>query len=134
MTFENDMSMISAAIWHWMHCHSALPYTNKRGKWHNIKHKKKFFWEKKNFKKYSLLFFGVNVNVLKLSSLQALWNMLQPLKHWRRVVLSSINIKKWFLNLIWGMTVILSNNIIQWVIIRTCWKWNQVGKFRPWAP
>ena len=27
MTFENDKPMISAAIWHWMHCHSALPYT-----------------------------------------------------------------------------------------------------------
>ena len=48
--------------------------------------------------------------------------MLQPLKHWRKVVSSSINIKKWFLNLIRGITVILSNHFIHWDIIRTCWK------------
>ena len=128
MTFENDMSMISAAIWHWMHCHSALPYTNNRGKWQNVKQKKRISVGKKRIlKNISLLFFGVNVNVLKRTSLQALWNMLQPLKHWRRVVLSSINIKKWFLNLIRGITVILSNHFIHWDIIRTCWNWKQVG-------
>ena len=27
MKFGNDIPMISTAIWHWMHCHSALPYT-----------------------------------------------------------------------------------------------------------
>ena len=32
--------MISAVIWHWMHCHSALPYTNNRGKWQNLMQKK----------------------------------------------------------------------------------------------
>ena len=91
--------------------------------------KKKNFCRKKKriLKNISLLFFAININVLKRTSLQALWNMLQSLKHWWRVVLSSINIKKWFLNLIRGMTVILSNNFIQWVIIRTCWKWKQVG-------
>ena len=128
MAFENDMSVISAAIWHWMYYHSALPYTNNKGKWQNLKQKKKSSVKKKRIlKNTSLLFFGVNVNVLKRTRLQALWNMLQPLKHWRRLVLSSINIKKWFLNLIPGMTVILSNNFIQWVIIRTCWKWKRVG-------
>ena len=40
MTIENDMSMISVAIWHWMHCHSALPCSNKREKWQNLKQKK----------------------------------------------------------------------------------------------
>ena len=127
MTFENDMSMISAAIWHWMHCHSALPYINNRKKRQNVKQKKKFCREKKNFKKYFITFLRRNVNIFKRTSLQALWNMLQPLKHWRRVVLSSYNIKKWFLNLMRGMTVILSNNFIQWVVIRTWWKWKQVG-------
>ena len=51
--------------------------------------------------------------------------MLQPLKYGRRVVLSSINIKKWFLKLIRGITVILSNNYNQWDIIRTCWNKNK---------
>ena len=32
--------MISAVIWHWMHCHSALRYTNNRGKWQNLMQKK----------------------------------------------------------------------------------------------
>ena len=125
------MPIISAAIWHWMHCHSALPYTNNRGKWKNVmqkkKKKKKFCRKKRVLKNISLLFFGVNVNVLKRTSLQAPWNMLELLKHGRRKLLNSINIKKWFLNLIRGMTVILSNNFIQWVIIRTYWKWKQVG-------
>ena len=126
MTFENGMLRISAAIWHWMHYHSALPYRNNRGKWQNLKQKKISIGKKRISKNISLLFLEVNVNVRKRTSLQALWNMLQPLKHWRKVVLSSINIKKWFLNLIRGMTVIFSNNFIQWDIIRTCWKWKQV--------
>ena len=91
MTFEYDISMISAAIWHWMHYHSALPYTNNRGKWQNLKQKKISAGKKRILKNISLFFFGANVNVLKRTSLQALWNMLQPLKHWRRVVLNSIN-------------------------------------------
>ena len=70
------------------------------------------FGRKIILKNISLLFFGVNVNVLKWTSLQALWNTLQPLKHWRKVVLSNINIKKCFLNLIREMTMILSNNFI----------------------
>ena len=82
---------------------------------------------KKILRNISLLFFGVNVNVLKRTSLQALWNMLQSLRHWRRVVLSSIIIKKWFLKLIRGITVILSKNFIQSDIIRRCWKWKEVG-------
>ena len=144
---KSDMSIISTAIWHWMHCHSALPYTNNRGKWQKW-HVNYFYsylalnalslsftiykqqkgdkilskrnisvWKKRILKNVSLLFFGVNVNFLKRTSLQALWNILQPSEHWRRVVLSSIDIKKWFLNLIRGMTVISSNNFIQWVII-----------------
>ena len=57
MAFENDMSVISAAIWHWMHYHSALPYTNNKGKWQNLQQKKKkFCQEKKNFKKYFITF------------------------------------------------------------------------------
>ena len=43
--------------------------------------------KKRILKNILLLSFGVNVNVLKRSSLQTLWNMLQPLKHWRRVIL-----------------------------------------------
>ena len=46
MTFENDMPMISAAIWHWMPYHSALSYTNNRGKWQNLKQKKILSGEK----------------------------------------------------------------------------------------
>ena len=85
---------------------------NNKGKWKNPKQANIPVWRKSVFKKISLLFFSVIVNVIKWTSLQALWNMLQPLKHWRRVVLSSINIKKWFLNLIRGITIILSNNVI----------------------
>ena len=98
-----------------------------RGKWQNLKQKKISVGKKRIFKKLSLLFFDVNINVYKQISLQALWKMLQLLKHWRKVVLSSINIKKWFLNLIRGITVILSNHFIHWDIIRTCWNWKQVG-------
>ena len=83
--------------------------------------------KKRILRDISLLFFRVNVNVLKQTSLQALWNMLQSLRHWRRVVLSSIIIKKWFLKLIRGITLILSKNFIQSDIIRTCWKWKEVG-------
>ena len=83
---------------------------------------------KRTLRNISLLFFGVNFNVLKRTSLQALWNMLQSLKHWQRVVLSSIAINKWFLRLIRGITVIFSNNFIQSDLIRTCWKWKQFGK------
>ena len=100
---------------------------NNRGKWQNFKQEKTFVGRKRILKNISLLFFGVNVNIIKRTSLQPLWNMLQPLKHWRRVVLSSSNIKKWFLKLIRGITVSLSNNSIEWDIIRTCWKWKQVG-------
>ena len=32
MTFENDMPMISAAIRHWMHCHSAFLFTGEESK------------------------------------------------------------------------------------------------------
>ena len=54
----------------------------------------------------ALPFVSVNVNVLKWTSLQFLWNMLQSLKDRREVVFSSINIKKWFLNFIQGITVL----------------------------
>ena len=77
--------------------------SNNRVKWQNLKQEKISAGRKIIFKKISLLFFGVNLNVLEQTSLQALWNMSQLLKHWPRVlVLSSINIniKKWFLNLI----------------------------------
>ena len=83
--------------------------------------------KKRILRDISLLFFRVNVNVLKQTSLQALWNMLQPLKHWESVVLSSINIKKWFLKFIREITVTVSENFIQWDIIQTCWKWEQVN-------
>ena len=154
MTLENDMPMISAAIWHLMHCHSALPYSkslnsgqprvlknlsvfercpllggnlknivtfgtkrfarsslynilDNRGKWQNLKQEKLSIGRKR----IALLFFGVvNGNVLKQARLQALWNMLQSLKYWRRVVLRKINIKKWFPNLIQGIPII-SNEI-----------------------
>ena len=42
--------MISTVIWHWMHCHSALPYTNNRGKWQNLM-QKKFLSGEMNFTK-----------------------------------------------------------------------------------
>ena len=71
---------------------------------------------------------SVKILIKKRTSLQALWNMLQSLKHWQRVVLSSIAINKWFLRLIQGITVIFSNNFIQSDLIRTCWKWKQFGK------
>ena len=61
-----------------------------------------FQWHANDFCGYltldALYFFDVNVNVLKRTSLQVLWKMLQTLKDWWRVVLSSINMKKWFLN------------------------------------
>ena len=60
---------------------------NNREKWQNLNQEKISVGRKRIFKKISLLFFGVNVNVLNRTSLKALWNMLQPLKHWRRVVL-----------------------------------------------
>ena len=44
--FENDMPKISAAIWHWIRCHSALPQTNKREKWQNLNQKKFLSGEK----------------------------------------------------------------------------------------
>ena len=100
---------------------------NNIGKWQNLQQEKISVGRKRIFKKLSLLFFGVNINVYKRTSLQALWRMLQPLKHWRKVVLSSINIKKWFLNLIRGITVILSNHFIHWNIIQKCWNWKPVG-------
>ena len=100
---------------------------NNGGKWQNLKQEKISVGRKEFLKKLLLLLFGVNVNVYKQTSLQALWKILQLLKHWRKVVSSSINIKKWFLNLIRGITVILSNHFIHWDIIRTCWNWKQVG-------
>ena len=42
--------MISTVIWHWMHCHSALRYTNNRGKWQNLM-QKKFLSGEMNFTK-----------------------------------------------------------------------------------
>ena len=42
---------------------------------------------KRIFKKLSVLFFSVTVNVNKQKRLQALWKMLQPSKHWGKVVL-----------------------------------------------
>ena len=59
---------------------------SNRGKWQNLNQERISVGRKIIFKKISLLFFGVNVNVLKWTSLQALWNMLQALKHQRRVV------------------------------------------------
>ena len=70
---------------------------NNRGKWQNLKQEKISAGRKRIFKKLSLLFFGVNVNVYKQISLQALWKMLQPLKHWWKIGLSSINIKGLFI-------------------------------------
>ena len=92
-----------------------------------VKQEKISVGRKRIFKKLSQLFFGVNFNVYERTSLQALCKMLQPLKHWRKVVVSSINIKRWFLNFVRGITVILSNHFIHWDIIRTCWNWKQVG-------
>ena len=102
-----------------------LCYIQATGESDKILSKKKFCREKKNFKKYFITFLRRKVAALKQTSRQALWNV--PLKHWRRVVLSRISIKKWFIKLIQGITVILSNNFIQWDIIWTCWKWKQVG-------
>ena len=53
--------------------------------------------------------------------------MLQPLKHWRKVVLSSIDIKKWFLNLIRGINSDFIQLFYPMSLIRTCRKWKQVG-------
>ena len=89
MAFKNDIPMISGAIWHWMHCHSPLSYTKNRGKWQKLKQKNDSVG-----KIFPLLFFSVNVNVLKQISLQALWNILQPFKHLQRVVLGSIKISE----------------------------------------
>ena len=91
-----------------------MQHFKQQRKWQNLKQKKISVGRKRILKNTSSLFFGVNVKVLKRTSLQALWDMLQPLKHWRRVVFSSINIKKWFLKVIREITVILSNNLIQW--------------------
>ena len=79
MTFENDMPILSTAIWMHCHCHSALPFW-ATGKIAKSQPGKDFYW-KRIFKKIWLLFFGANVNVLKLTTLQALWHMLKPLKH-----------------------------------------------------
>ena len=52
---------------------------NNSGKWQSLNQEKisveNFFF------KISLLFFDVNVNILKRTNLQALRSMLQPLKH-----------------------------------------------------
>ena len=115
VTFKNDMPIISTAIWHGIHCHSALPYTGDDSEQQTTGESDKILSKKKVLSgEKELLFFGVNVNVLKRTSLQALWNMLQHLKHWQRAVLSSINNKKGFLNFIRGITfypIILSNEI-----------------------
>ena len=49
-----------------------LYHKQTKGKNDKILIKKNSCREKKNFKKYFILFFGVNVNVLKPTSLQAL--------------------------------------------------------------
>ena len=54
---------------------------NNKGKWQNLNKEKIFVGRKRIFKKKPLLFFGVNVNFLKRTSLQALRTMSQPLKH-----------------------------------------------------
>ena len=46
-----------------------------RAKWQNINQEKISLGRKRVFKKISLLFFGVNVNVLKQTSLQSLQNI-----------------------------------------------------------
>ena len=100
---------------------------NNRGKWQNLKQEKISVARKRIFKKLSLLFFGLNVNIYTRTSLQVLWKMLQPLKHWRKVVLSSIDIKKWFLNLIRGINSDFIQLFYPMSLIRTCRKWKQVG-------
>ena len=79
VTFENDMPMISAAIRHCMHCHSALPYTGEGSKQQTIGESDKILSKKKIsvgrkriLKNTPLFFFGVNVNVLERTCLQAL--------------------------------------------------------------
>ena len=47
VAFENDMPMISAAIRHWMHCHSALPYTGEGSKQQTIGESDKILSKKK---------------------------------------------------------------------------------------
>ena len=54
---------------------------NNRGKCQNLNQEKISVGRKRIFKKISLLFFGVNVNVLIRTNLQTLWNMLQPLRY-----------------------------------------------------
>ena len=66
MSFENDIPMIIAAIWHWIHG------LNNKGKWESLKGEKNSVGRKWIFKKISLLFFGVNVNVFKRTSLQTI--------------------------------------------------------------
>ena len=82
---------------------------NNRGKCQNLNQEKISVGRKRIFKKISLLFFGVNVNVLNRTSLKALWNMLQPLKHWRRVVL------------------MIRNHFLISYGESQRWKWKQVG-------
>ena len=48
---------------------------NNRRKWQNLNQEKISVGRKRSFKKISLLFFGVNVNVLKWSSLQACYSL-----------------------------------------------------------
>ena len=54
---------------------------NNRGKRQNLNQENISVGGKIIFKKIPLLFFGVNINFLKRTSLEALWNMLQPIKH-----------------------------------------------------
>ena len=68
----NALSLISFAIYNIL---------SKRGKWQNFNQEKISVGRKRIFKKISLLFFDVNVNILKRTSLQILRTMLQPLKH-----------------------------------------------------
>ena len=76
---------------------------NKREKCQNLNQEKISVEIKTIFRNISLLFFGVNVNVVKRISLQVIWNMLQSLK---QSMESSTCIKKWFLKLIGRITMV----------------------------
>ena len=61
MTFENEMSL-NFAIYNIL---------NNWGKCQNLNQEKISVGRKKNFKKFALLFFDVNANFLKQTSLQS---------------------------------------------------------------
>ena len=91
-----------------------IQHFKQQGKVAKPQPRKDFCWEKIIFKKISLLSFEANVNTLKRTSLQALWNMLQPLKHQRRIVL------------------ILRNDFLTLYGEWQRWKWKQVGIYSGW--